>query len=354
MRARCIAVGNRAGVIPLRLLRHATIGLAAALALVPGSQSRASSPRLDGFNVIVSPRHPFGSTTAGQALAAAKRVGANTVAIVPFLWQAAPDAVQIVRGDDMPDAELRAAIRQARAFGFTVTVKPHVWVPERWAGAVEPRAEPDWQAWFAAYRESLLHIATIAAQERADVLAVGTELARTTQRPEWRELIASLRTVFSGTLTYVAHNIEEAEAVPFWPQLDVIGVTLYPSLGVDRDRSGRLNTMIAAAKRLDRLAAQAGKRIVVGEIGLRSATGATAKPWESAEERNATPDPLLQAEVIADWLGALRRPSVRGVLVWRWFTDPAAGGLADTDFTVQGKPAEGVLLCAWALDCQRH
>jgi hypothetical protein len=44
---------------------------------------------------------------------------------------------------------------------------------------------------------------------------------------------------------------------------------------------------------------------------------------------------------------------VRGVLVWRWFTDPAAGGLADTDFTVQGKPAEGVLMCAWIVGCPR-
>jgi len=30
----------------------------------------------------------------------------------------------IVRGDDMPDAVLRAAIRDARALGFAVMVKP--------------------------------------------------------------------------------------------------------------------------------------------------------------------------------------------------------------------------------------
>jgi hypothetical protein len=40
--------------------------------------------------------------------------------------------------------------------------------------------------------------------------------------------------------------------------------------------------------------------------------------------------------------------------VWRWFTDPEAGGGADTDFTVQGKPAEGVLLCAWTRVCPRR
>ena len=81
--------------------------------------------------------------------------------------------------------------------------------------------------------------------------------------------------------------------------------------------------------------------------------GAADKPWESAEEREATSDPILQAEVLADWLKVLKRPSVRGVLVWRWFSDPDAGGNADTDFTVQGKPAERMLRCAWLLRCER-
>ncbi len=49
--------------------------------------------------------------------------------------------------------------------------------------------------------------------------------------------------MFPGTLTYVAHNVEEAEAVPFWPLLDAIGVTLYPPLGEDADRDGRRAAM---------------------------------------------------------------------------------------------------------------
>jgi hypothetical protein len=96
------------------------------------------------------------------------------------------------------------------------------------------------------------------------------------------------------------------------------------------------------AARLDVLSAREGKRVLVTEIGIRSAVGAARKPWESAEERVAPPDPALQAEVLADWLAALDRPTVAGVLIWRWFTDPAAGGPADTDFTVQGKVAERV------------
>jgi hypothetical protein len=59
----------------------------------------------------------------------------------------------------------------------------------------------------------------------------------------------------------------------------------------------------------------------------------------------------LQANVLAEWLAVLDRPAVRSVLIWRWFTDPAAGGPDDTDFTVQGKPAEAALRCAWTGIC---
>jgi hypothetical protein len=323
------------------------------LALALPAVDPVFAQRLDGFNVIATPEHPYGSPSAERALKAARRVGARAVAIVPFLWQASPDDPSVGRGEDMSDEALRAAIRQARALGLSVVVKPHVWVPQSWAGAVAPRSDEGWRRWFEGYGAALAQIAKIAAEEKADALSLGTELERTTHRREWLTLIARMRAVFPDTLFYIAHNVEEAEAVPFWSRLDAIGVSLYPPLGLDRDRAGRLNAMNAVAMRLDQLALRTGKPVTVGEIGLRSAQGATAKPWESAEERRAEPDPLLQAEVLADWLNVLHRPSVRGVLIWRWFTDPAAGGPADTDFTVQGKPAEAVLRCAWTADCRR-
>nr|WP_315782206.1 MULTISPECIES: hypothetical protein [unclassified Bradyrhizobium] len=283
----------------------------------------------------------------------AKRLGATSVAVIPFLWQSTPLAPDIVAGSAMSDEELRAAIQQARRLGLTVIVKPHVWVPGSWAGAVEPASEQDWKAWFARYQAELERIARIAADEGADVLAIGTELARTTRRTEWNAAIAAVRSAFPRTLLYVAHNADEAEAIAFWPLLDVIGVSLYPPLGADDDRGGRIAMMEAEAERLDALSNRWRKPVLVAEIGLRSAKGAAAKPWESAEERAAPVDVQLQADVIEDWLAVLKRPAVAGVLVWRWFTDPAAGGNADTDFTVQGKPAEAVLSCAWAGVCRK-
>ena len=209
-----------------------------------------------------------------------------------------------------------------------------------------------WTQWFANYRSALDRIARIAQDEKADALAIGTELAGTSQQPQWNDLIGDVRSLYSGTVIYFAHNLDEAEQIPFWRRLDAIGVTLYPPLGADGDRIRRLVMMSTVAEGLDALSARIGKPVIVGEIGLRSAKGAAAKPWESAEERASPPDMTLQADVLADWLAILDRPSIRGVLIWRWFTDPNAGGRADTDFTVQGKPAERVLACAWARACE--
>jgi hypothetical protein len=335
---------------------RATLCSLTVAALVFTSLSTAPAaplPPLYGFNIIATNDHPFGTESAGLAIAATRRLGAGALAIVPFLWQATPSSAAIERGGDMPDDELRAAIRQIRAEGLRVVIKPHVWVPQSWAGAIMPQNEGDWQTWFAGYERAVVHLALVASEEGADAFVVGTELRRTVLRPEWTAIVAKVRSVYPGPIFYVSHNVEGAEQVPFWPLLDAVGVSNYPPLGADEDRVGRNAVIEAVAERIDALSRRVGKPVIVGEVGLRSAEGAAAMPWQSAEERTAAPAPSLQADVLADWLRALDRPSVHGVMIWRWLTDPAAGGLDDTDFTVQGKPAEQVLQCAWTGACAK-
>ena len=73
--------------------------------------------RYDGFNLIAAPGHPFGSVSADLALGNAKALGAKSVAVIPFFWQADRQSPDLVRGSDMSDDELRAAIREAHAGG---------------------------------------------------------------------------------------------------------------------------------------------------------------------------------------------------------------------------------------------
>ncbi|MBE7218555.1 MAG: glycosidase-like protein [Caulobacteraceae bacterium] len=318
--------------------------VAAGLAALPmlAAADRPAQRRF-GFDLIETSAAPLGSAAAAASLARMRALGASVVALIPFLWQPRPDSPDIVMGDALPPERLRAGVRQARAAGLRVLVKPQVWVPGAWAGAVDMGDDAGWRRWFARYAAALLPLATLAQAAGAESLAVGTELAHTSARPEWRPLIARVRRVFHGPLTYMAHGAEETERVAFWPALDRLGVTLYPALGPTDAPAAWRTAMTAERDRVLRVARAVRREVWVGEVGLRSAQGATLKPWESAEERAAPADPQLQARVLDAWLDVLDAPAITRVLVWRWFSDPAAGGAADTDFTVQNKPAQAAL-----------
>lgn len=328
--------------------RRSLLAAIATAALAPARKARAiSRDALHGFNLIETPEAPFGSEAAARSMRQVAALGANCVALIPFLWQSSASSAEIVLGDALPPDRLRAGIAQARAAGLSVVIKPHIWVPHGWAGMVAPRGEADWRRWFSDYRAAILPLARIAAEDGAAAFVVGTEVRGTVGRSEWRDLIATVRSVFPRRLTYVAHGADEAEKIAFWPDLDAVGVSLYPALGAARDKGAWHRAMAGELARVRAVALRANRPVWIGEIGLRSAADATKKPWESAEERTAAAAPELQAHVIGAWLHELTAIAPEALLVWRWFSDPDAGGRADTDFTVQGKPAADVLRAYW-------
>src|SRR5205814_5804340 len=90
----------------------------------------------------------------------------------------------------------------------------------------------NWRAFFTSYRAFLLHHALLAEREGFDGLVVGHELVSATRADpaRWRALIAEVRRVYHGTLTYGANWNEELERIPFWRDLDCVGVSFYPPL----------------------------------------------------------------------------------------------------------------------------
>jgi len=313
------------------------------------SRARSLSPKRiwRGFNFIQTPTAPLESDAATRSLAALRKTGADVTALIPFFWQAKPDSADVVGGSDMSHGQLRAGIRAAHRAGLKVMVKPHIWVPTAWAGVIGMTDEAAWTAWFGNFQRELEAVAHIAEQEQAEWLCIGTEFLKTVHRPEWLRVITSVRRIFQRSILYMAHGAEEVEAVPFWAKLDLVGVTLYPPLGADDDPQSWRRAMSAEYARVEAVAHKHGKQVWVGEIGIRSAEGAASKPWESAEERVAEPAPALQADVLSAWLDVLDRPSVAGILIWRWLSDPDGGGAADTDFTVQNKAAEAAITKLW-------
>ena len=292
--------------------------------------------------------HPFGGPDARLSLRRAAAAGADAVAIVPFLWQASSASPDVSLGSDMSPEQLKAGIQQARELGLRVLVKPHLWVQGGQPGQILlPNAEA-WRRWFTSYTAALLQLARVAQEAGAEAFSIGSGLSRSLARAEWRGVIGPVRSAFRGKLIQVVDSTEMADQVQHWDQLDAIGLKLYPALGRDDGPEEWAPVLRREAERIDRLAARWRRHVWVAEVGLRSAAGAAARPWEAVEDRRTQPDPRVQAEVLARWLRALERPSVEAVLIWRWFTDPLRGGAQDSDFTVQNKLAEGVMLGAWA------
>lgn len=316
--------------------RSTRVVLAALLALA----TTAAAETWTGFNVKRAANAPWHSPAAAQSMLDMRHAGANAVAIVVFLWQPEPAAGSIVRGGDTGDAELAAAIRLARGLGLKVLVKPHVWVPNHWAGDVRPRDDAIGR-WFEAYERELERIARIAQEERADALAVGTELKQLAQRTEWDRVIRTARRSFRGTLVYVASSIEEAEAFDHWSRLDAIAASLYPS-------ARSIDAWVDALERAGARLAALGKRyrlpVWAAEVGVRSLEGALEAPWASPERRAGKVDLELQTRALPAARAAFRRAAaIDAFLVWCWYTDSQAGGPNDTDFTPQNKPARDVL-----------
>src|SRR6185295_8894399 len=163
------------------------------------------------------------------------RLGADAVSLMPFAYQPDPRAPGLGFLDRHPSSEtaigLLHAARRAHAQGFAVLWKPHLWVaPDSWPGAIEMPDEASWREWWTGYRRYVLHQAFLAAWAQAEIFCVGVELDRAAIGPgrerAWRELIAAVRVLYPGAVTYAA-NWDRAPEIPFWDALDFVGVDAY-------------------------------------------------------------------------------------------------------------------------------
>src|SRR5436309_3973018 len=97
----------------------------------------------------------------------------------------------------------------------------------------------------------------------------------------WRQIIAAVRRVYHGKLTY-GGNWDSFQEVTFWDTLDYIGVLAYFPLTKSVNPS---ETEIAAAwqkkcaELLTYSKAHGGKKFLFVEIGYNVSARAAAEPW---------------------------------------------------------------------------
>jgi hypothetical protein len=208
-----------------------------------------------------------------------------------------------------------------------------------WHGAIAMRNDADWRAWFRAYGEYVLAYARLAQASGADMFCVGRETDLTVlARPEdWRALIARVREVYPGPLTYSA-NFDSAAGLTFWDALDFIGVSAYYPLSRAEDpslaelRAGwdrALPPLLEASRRF-------GRPVLFTEVGYPARAGAAEAPWREAR---SPADTVLQARLYEATLRAVaERPWIEGAFFWLWegVTKPP---FRDAGFTMRDKQA---------------
>lgn len=284
-------------------------------------------------------------------LAPLKELGADWISQTPFGWAGSETGTEIRFASDRgmwgeTDRGLATTAETARSLGIKTLLAPHVWVRHGgWQGDIAMASEDDWAAWFASYQAFIVHYAQLAEKHGIEALAIGTELAKTSGRTaDWKKLIAHVRAVYHGKLTYGANWNGEAEAIGFWDELDFIGIqAYYPLAGTDEPTKKQIETAWQPiVAKLEALAKRVGKPIVFTEVGFKSHTGALKQPWQWEPEGEV--DLALQRDAFSATFETLwDRPWFGGTFVWKWHPSPPPALTTNRDFTPQGKPALSVI-----------
>jgi hypothetical protein len=330
-----------------------------------GADPHAHEPALRGITVgpIESSQQPdrgYGTTHSAELLDELVRLGANAISITPFgrIWSTS--STQILMDFEAPYPENRervgAMIAQAKARGLYVLVIPHLWVETPgWRGEMEPAGEDGWARYQASYRAFVLAWARDAQRFGADAFSIGVECKSWSGRfgAYWSALIAEVRAVFDGELTYSA-NWDEAEDVVFWDQLDSIGVNAFFPLAHANGASDATyrDGAVAAIASLEALSRLVDKPILLAEIGYTTRRDAAVEPWLWPDDmRDVIVDEREQARALAALAGAAAQSErVRGFFVWRYYANlDDVSQEAVWGFSPHAKLAEGVLsqIFAW-------
>ena len=302
---------------------------------------------------FVAPNKPVDSCH----FTATDRVYANWLSLMPYgfvrddspVFHFTPDTLETSDAHqwwgESPQG-VRKCIELAKANGQKIMLKPHMWWGHgNFTGDFTQKTEADWQTFENTYGEYILQYARLAEDEGVELFCIATEMrAMVEQRPEfWKKLIAEIRKVYSGKLTY-AENWDSIEDVGFWEDLDFIGVDGYFPLSNKKDPG--LNDLKKGwqkhLKQLENLSVNYQKPILFTEYGFRSCDFATEKPWET--DYSLPDNEGLQARAYQSFYEEVwTKPWMAGGFIWKWFPFKEAEKASRDKFCPQHKEAEKVI-----------
>ena len=241
-----------------------------------------------------------------------------------------------------------ACIEMAHDAGMQVMMKPHVWVSgQGWAGEFEPQSEEDWKLWEDSYREYILTFAKLSDSLNVALFCIGTEYRKTSSKRAdyWRRLINDVRQVYRGPITYAA-NWDEYHLVPFWDELDFIGVDAYFPLS-EKARPTIEELKInweAKLEDLEQISIKHSRPILFTEYGYRSIEYTNSGHWNYDEDTVKTSHDAQVVAYNALFESTWDKDWIAGGFFWKWhFNNRGYEGGRERDYSPQKKPTESVI-----------
>ncbi|MDE7283589.1 MAG: 1,4-beta-xylanase [Lachnospiraceae bacterium] len=271
-----------------------------------------------------------------------ERTGVNFIILVPNGIQETPqsETIDYHTKATMADDELINMVNYIHDKGVRVAIKPTANCKNgTWRAHIsffdkDVPCEPKWCNWFASYTEFQLHYARIAEQTGCEMFIAGCEMVMSEHREaEWRKLIADIRTVYSGTVSYNTDKYQE-DNITWWDCVDVISSSGYYPID---DWDSQLD-------RIEKVVKKFNKPFFFAEAGCMSTEGSAKVPndWRIEGAIN------LQQQ--ADWYSttfetAGKRDFVQGFCFWSWAWKQYSlkAALKDGGYDIYGKPAEEVV-----------
>jgi len=277
-------------------------------------------------------------------------VNADHAAVMPFGFIRDIESPELLYNTNRQwFGETRAGAKQyiemLHQNNIQVMLKPQIWIRHgQFTGHLTMKTEEGWQQLEKSYEGFILEFAQLAQDSNVAMFCIGTELnAFVAARPQfWNTLIKDVRRIYKGELTY-AENWDTFSNVPFWKELDYIGIDAYFPLS--DEETPTLKTLTKAwqphKEEIMKLYKSIKKPILFTEYGYRSTHFTAKEPWDSNHEITdvnlAGQTNALQALYDEFW----QEDWFAGGFIWKWFhAHDRVGGNGNSQFTPQNKPAE--------------
>lgn len=290
----------------------------------------------------------WGSPEMARSLEEITSLGAGWVAIHPYARVERDGTIRFRPAGEA--GYLERAVALASQANVKLFWKPHLayWGNFDWRGAIEFGEDAEaWRRFFDGYRAFIVDQARFAERLGVDLLAVGVEYELTThQESEWRQIIAAVRAVFSGRLTYAA-NWDSLDNVPFWDALDLIGVHAYFPLTEEGqpDRSTLWQGWEEPLARLAHLSKSFGdKPVLFAEIGYPRSPRAAVEPWIPGNQNTPSVLSLRRALIEVAVERIEKSPFVAGMFWWKWIP---GDNRWDRDFSMRDDEARQAVRQYW-------